>query len=332
MPIEIRTVDPHDEPTLRAWWEVGATATAERPGNPWPAWEVSRTALAAENPEHDTTLLGAFDGDVMVGAVLFLAPLNDNLHTCRFDVYVVPTRRREGFGTQLLADAEARAAALGRTTLLSEGYVPPGETGPAERFAAARGYAVASREGFKELLLIDYRRRRPDQVTAVGDAADAYEILTFDTTCPDEHLDSFGRLLGTLIAEIPLGDLDLEDSEWSPERLRAAERRLVGIGRHVLTALAIAPDGSVAGSSDVRINEAEPTHGHVGVTLVDPAHRGHRLGLALKLATHDLAIASYPECVSVDTCNAEVNEHMNAVNEALGYRSIETLLELQKRL
>lgn len=43
-------------------------------------------------------------------------------------------------------------------------------------------------------------------------------------------------------------------------------------------------------------------------------------------------MASYPECLSLDTCNAEVNEHMNAVNEALGYRSIETLLELQKRL
>ena len=41
-------------------------------------------------------------------------------------------------------------------------------------------------------------------------------------------------------------------------------------------------------------------------------------------------MATYPECVSVDTCNAEVNAHMNAVNEALGYRSIETCLELQK--
>ena len=28
-----------------------------------------------------------------------------------------------------------------------------------------------------------------------------------------------------LISEIPLGDLDLEDSEWTPERLRAAEQR-----------------------------------------------------------------------------------------------------------
>ena len=52
----------------------------------------------------------------------------------------------------------------------------------------------------------------------------------------------------------------------------------------------------------------------------------------MKVATHDLALTAYPGLVSLDTSNAEVNTHMNAVNEALGYRTIETLLELQKRL
>lgn len=332
MPLDIRAIDVHDETALRAWWEVGKAATAERPGNPFPAWEVSRTALPADNPERDTTLVGAYDGDDMVGCALVLFTRIENLHTCGFDLYVVPTRRREGIGTHLLAAVESMAASRGRSTLQCEGYVPPGETGPAELFAAARGYEVASREGFKELTMGDYHSRRAALAVAVGGAADDYDIVTFDTVCPEEHLASFGRLLGMLIAEIPLGELDLEDSEWTPERLRAAEQRCVGIGRHILTALAIAPDGSVAGSSDVRINEADPSHGQIGITLVDPAHRGHRLGMALKLATHDLAASTYPECVSVDTCNAEVNEHMNAVNEALGYRSIETLLELQKKL
>jgi GNAT superfamily N-acetyltransferase len=332
VPLEIRTIDPHDETALRAWWEVGRAATAERPGNPFPAWDFSRIALPAGNPEQGTTLIGAFDGNAMVGAVLFLLPLKENLHTCWFDLYVVPSRRREGIGTRLLIDVEARAVEHGRSTLQGAGFVPPGETGPAERFALARGYAVASREGFKELSLSDYLDRRAGLVADVGDAADDYTVVTFDTVCPEEHLASFGRLLGMLIAEIPLGDLDLADSDWTPERLRAAEQRCVGIGRHVLTALAIAPDGSVAGASDVRINDADPAHGQIGITLVDPAHRGHRLGLALKIATHDLALATFGDLRTVDTCNAEVNQHMNSVNEALGYRSIESLLELQKKI
>ena len=58
----------------------------------------------------------------------------------------------------------------------------------------------------------------------------------------------------------------------------------------------------------------------------------YRLGLALKVTTHDLVRAAYPALLTVDTSNAEINTHMNAVNETLGYRPIETLLELQKVL
>lgn len=332
MPIEIRQVDRHDEAQLRAWWEVGRAASAERRGDPWPPWQVSRVALPADNPERDTTLVGAWDGGRMVAASLVLLPTEENLHTVGVDVYVDPTRRREGLGTALLADVEHRAGAAGRSTLLAEVYSPPEEAGPGEAFALARGFTVASREGVKELDLATYGRRRPQVVDQVGGAPDDYRFVTFDTVCPEEHVAGFGRLLSTLLAEIPLGDLDLTDSEWTPERLRAAERRWVETGRHVLTALAIAPDGSVAGSSDARVNDADPVHGDVGVTLVAREHRGHRLGLALKLATHDLVLATYPSVRSLRSTNAESNAHMNAVNEQLGYRKVETLLEMQKRL
>ena len=193
------------------------------------------------------------------------------------------------------------------------------------------GYAVASRESIQELALSDYVARR-NALAADAPVPDGYRILTFDTVCPDEHVESFGRLLGMLMDEVPLGELDLEASEWSPERVREAEQRQVSIGRHVHTSMAIAPDGSVAGVSDVRVDDDDPAHAQVGITLVDPAHRGRRLGLALKLATHDLVASSYPLLERVDTSNAEVNTWMNAVNEALGYRTIETLLELQKKL
>ena len=61
--------------------------------------------------------------------------------------------------------------------------------------------------------------------------------------------------------------------------------------------MAIAPDGSVAGVSDVRVDDSDPAYGQIGITIVDPAHRGKRLGLALKTATHDLAVATWPELV-----------------------------------
>jgi GNAT superfamily N-acetyltransferase len=328
--VDIEQINPHNQAALRAWWEVGHAATADRPGKPWPRWEQSRVALPADDPERGVTLLGAIDGREMVGAGLLTRPLKENLHSAMAFAFVRPDRTREGIGRRLVEELEVIAAGDRRTTIQSEAYLPPGGAGTSpEAFAGAMGYAVASRESIKELDLADYRTRRDGLDVALPAG---YRIITFDTVCPDEHLASFGRLLGTLMDEVPLGELDLGASEWSPARIREAEQRLVDIGRHVQTAMAIAPDGSVAGVSDVRVDDTDGEHAQVGITIVGPAHRGHRLGLALKVATHDLALATYPGLVAVDTSNAEVNAHMNAVNDALGYRTIETLLELQKKL
>ncbi|KQV72685.1 hypothetical protein ASC64_20275 [Nocardioides sp. Root122] len=329
--VDIEQINPRNQAALRAWWEVGHAATAYRPGKPWPVWEQSRVALPADNPERGITLIGAIDGREMVGAGLLTRTLRDNLHSAMAFAYTRPDRVREGIGRRLVEELEVVAAGDGRTTVQSEAYLPPGGSGVPEAFAAAMGYDVASRESIKELTLGDYLARR-EALAAEAPVPDGYRVITYDTVCPEEHLESFGRLLGMLMTEVPLGELDLEDSEWGPERIRDAEQRQVAIGRHVQTAMALAPDGSVAGVSDVRVDDSDPTYGQVGITLVDPVHRGRRLGLALKVATHDLAVAAYPELVSVDTSNAEVNTWMNAVNDALGYRTIETLLELQKKL
>ncbi len=331
MAVDIEQINPRNEAALRAWWEVGHAANADRPGKPWPLWEQSRVALPADNPERGITLLGAIDGREMVGAGLLTRALQENLHAATAFAYTRPDRTREGIGRRLVEELEVVAAGDGRTTIQSEAYLPPGGSGGPEAFAEAMGYGVASRESIKELAVADYLARR-DALAAEAVSADGYRVITFDTVCPEEHLASFGRLLGMLLAEVPLGELELEDSVWTPERLRAAEQRQVEIGRHVLTAMALAPDGAVAGVSDVRIDDTDHQHGQVGITIVDPAHRGHRLGLALKLASHDLAVATYADLAVLDTSNAEVNTHMNAVNDALGYRSIETLLELQKKL
>ena len=66
--------------------------------------------------------------------------------------------------------------------------------------------------------------------------------------------------------------------------------------------------------------------------MVLPEHRGHRLGLATKLASHRALRAAVPACRLVTTSNAEVNMHMNAINEAIGYRLVETLVEYHRTI
>ena len=70
----------------------------------------------------------------------------------------------------------------------------------------------------------------------------------------------------------------------------------------------------------------EPTvadHAWQFLTVVDPAHRGHRLGLAVKLANLRYALGHEPALRVIDTWNAAANRHMIAINEALGFRPVD---------
>ena len=67
-------------------------------------------------------------------------------------------------------------------------------------------------------------------------------------------------------------------------------------------------------------------------TLVEPAHRGHRLGMATKVANLRWVLAEEPDRDRVYTMNAEVNDNMIAINEALGFKPVERHVSLTRKL
>jgi ribosomal protein S18 acetylase RimI-like enzyme len=150
--------------------------------------------------------------------------------------------------------------------------------------------------------------------------------------CPDDLIESFGAAVSRVMSLIPQGDLDLEDADFTVERLRGHEQRRMAIGVANFESAAVAPDGTVVGLTGVRVNLHDPRVAHIGVTMVLPEHRGHRLGLATKLASHRALREQVPACRLVVTSNSELNTHMNAINQAMGYRRLETLLEYHRTL
>jgi GNAT superfamily N-acetyltransferase len=59
--------------------------------------------------------------------------------------------------------------------------------------------------------------------------------------------------------------------------------------------------------------------GRVMLTTVSRPHRGHRLGLLVKTAMLEWLAAAEPKLERIQTGNAADNEHMIAVNDALGF-------------
>jgi GNAT superfamily N-acetyltransferase len=333
--LEIRSIDPFDEPLLHEWWATSHAAHAHRPYDLGFSWEFRRTSLTRPNPEREVILLAAFDGPDggrMVGAAELQFPLKDNTHLAYVAVDVPAESRRHGTGTRLLGEVEERVRVAERSHVLAEAFCPPGGTSAGREFGRAHGYAEA---GLEQVKVIDLLECGPAldalEAEVLGGLFD-YRIVTWGTETPEEYVESYCRLLSVFIGEMPMEDLALEDSEWTPERLRAHEARGRDLGRVGFVAAAVAPDGQLAGVHDLRPSIPDLAKAYVGITLVDRDHRGHSLGLAMKLATHRELRATYPQCRIVATGNAGVNEHMNAINERMGYRVVEDLISLQKAL
>ena len=78
------------------------------------------------------------------------------------------------------------------------------------------------------------------------------------------------------------GDLDVEDEVWDAARVRSNDDLRRRQGTWSETALAIAPDGTLAGLTEVSITDEGRGNCMQGGTLVLREHRGHRRGALAK--------------------------------------------------
>ena len=333
MTLEIREVDRTDEAQLRAWWDCGHEALSERTYDLWPSWEQSRVWLAHDNPEQQITLLAAYDeSGALAGCAHVQMPQVDNPHMVYADVLVPPPRRRRGTGSALLGEVERRTREAGRSVVLVEAFAPSGGESDGTRFGKHRGYAVASVEQQKVLDLAAAEPGWPHLQAWCEETQDGYRIVEWRDAVPEELIEDYAALLSGFMDQVPLGEMELEASVWTPKRVRRNEQRIRALGRADIHVGALTPDGRLCGITDTRVVPADPRIANVGITIVLEGHRGHRLGLAMKLAAQRTLRAEFPTCELLVTDNAGVNAAMNAVNEALGYRVVERSLDVQRRV
>jgi GNAT superfamily N-acetyltransferase len=323
--LAISEVDPLDLATLRRYWDV--EQAAQRHDRPAAVLRTFQTlALVGEKQAYyDHVLLAAVEGGEIVATADIGLSLADNQHLAEVEVHVRPDRRRRGIGGAVLAEVVDRCRALGRTTLFGEAHVPAGcELGgsASSAFAVASGFGSAHVE---DHLLLELPAEPPGQADPQG-----YRILTWGTRTPEEYLERY-RLMRTQMAiDVPSGELDAEPIVFDAERLRAGEARTERLYHRVI-AVAQAKDETFAGYSLVYLPHG--THEVIqDDTFVMSGHRGHRLGTALKLATLEVIRREHPERTALHTWTAVDNAPMQRTNRDFGYRPVERMHEMQRKL
>ena len=197
-----------------------------------------------------------------------------------------------------------------------------------------------ARRGFR-LGLVDVQRdlRLPVPESALAALAAeaaahhaAYTLRSWVGPVPDDILDSYAVLVASLPVEAPVGELHLEPEAVDVEHLRDREATLSRQGRTRYNTVALAADGQVAAFTDIVSSEHEGRRAFQWGTLVRRQDRGHRLGLAVKVANLALVQRERPDLTRVTTYNAEVNTHMIGVNQRLGFQPVERLGEFERHL
>ncbi len=209
---------------------------------------------------------------------------------------------------------------------------PLGDGAAGPRFARSHDYSLALTEVQRELSLpVDdaVLARLADEAAL---AHEGYELRSWAGPVPDELLQGWAELTSALTTEAPTGDLELEPEAVDLAAVREREATLARQGRTKYNTVAVSADGDVVAYSDLATTVHDPGRAYQWGTLVLREHRGHRLGVAVKVANLRLLQRERPDVLRLTTYNAEVNSHMIAVNEALGFRPVAWLGDFQKKV
>lgn len=338
MTLEIVRAHPDDTELFDAWYAAYAASAAHGRGESADVWQLGevRAELAVDGRERKKLAFAGRRDGVVVAAGWMELPQLDNLKRAELEVHVHPAERRRGYGTQLLDHLVGVATAAGRSVLGAEIRWPYDGGSDDQRagllFALSHGFDLVLEEVQRTLRLPVAAGRLDELADLAAEQHPSYQLRAWVGPVPDDLLPGWAELSASLDTEAPTGDLAIEATAVDLVAVREAEDLQARQGRRSVNAVALAPGGELVAYTQLMTTVHEPDRAYQWGTLVSRAHRGHRLGLAVKVAALRLLQADHPGVRRVLTWNAEVNEHMIAVNEALGFVPTERLGEVQRIL
>ena len=337
--MDIEQINPRNEPALAAWHTTVVAADVhgrEDTATPWKLPEV-QAELEDQTDVVRLVFAGIEDGRTMVVAGQIGMSLRHNLQQADVAVFVRPEHQRRGHGSRMLAHLETVARGHGRSVLNAEASWP--YAGPADGagsagagFLGAHGFRFGIGDVMRSLDLPVDDRLLADLAAEAAPHHAAYNLRSWVGRVPVELEVGWADLVSSLMVEAPVGDMERERESADVDELRRRQATIEAQGRTLFNTVALDPDGWPVAYSNLATSIHDPDNAFQWGTLVRGEHRGHRLGLAVKVANLRLFQSTAPVATRLRTWNAEVNTHMVGVNEQLGFRPVERLGEFQKRL
>lgn len=300
--------------------------------------EVLQTVFREQRYRRKAALL-ARDGDTVVGGAWLAMPLRDNTSVASCAPSVDPACDPAPVLAALWEHVLPQVREAGRSTVQvwtghvvdpsAPQVVPRTGVGSLPRDAKTRaleelGLALEQVERHSVLQVRLGLQAAARELPAAREAAGtAYRTLGWVGPTPQDRLEALARLMARMSTDAPSGGLELEEEAWDAERVAELDRVCVATGRtRVMTVAEHVGTGDLVAYTVVELPEDKPAAGYQEDTLVHSDHRGHRLGMLVKAQNLRRVADHAPDVQRLHTWNAGENEHMLAINVALGFRSV----------
>ena len=315
--------------------EVGNRVEVETYGTAEIVYEPAEELSKYLDPYQPHRVFVARVDGVIVGRGVAETHRGDDADTSWVSAQVLPEFRGGGIGRALLSATETAFPGIRKAIA----YVAGTELGGARlesptgfgsiaadaretRFLQAAGYRFEQVERLSRLALpLDgLDDLLEDARLASGDD---YRVHTWSGRTPERWLDDRAVLATRMSTDAPSAGLEEPENVWTAQRIRDSDDRWASNPRtRIVAAAEHLPSGRLVGYTMLSV----PREAHRAVdqwaTLVLREHRGHRLGMLLKVANLAHLDSVSPGHPSVLTFNAEENRPMLAVNEELGFVGI----------
>jgi GNAT superfamily N-acetyltransferase len=259
------------------------------------------------------------DDSAPVAAAQTIRHTRDNTETGGLWLSVDPAHRRRGFGTLLLEHCEQVLRAEGCTRVHDNTESPVEYGDAATEFALARGYRI-TQVALRQDLSLPVDDATLAAFTPELDPS-AYIIETSVDGLPEEWLEDRAVLSRRMSTDAPTGAIDLDEEDWDADRVRRLWNTPSGIWAVESVARDVESDRLV-GFTDIVVRPSMPEAAIQTDTLVLREHRGHALGLAMKVANLRALQREKPGVRSIRTWNADTNAHMIAINRRMGFQVV----------
>jgi len=314
--------------------DVGNVVEAITYGTTDLAYEPDEELPYYRDPFHPQRMLVARLNGTVVGAAHYETQAEDDADTAWIGVNVHPDHQGQGIGRALADAVEELSRAEGRAKVVVYHGVQD-STGPQLHPPTGFGSVPADDRSVRFLLARDYRLEQVERVSRlplpVPDLADRllaaqaasgpdYALHYWYGATPERWRADVAVLGNRMSTDAPSAGLEEPEETWTIERVIAADERDAASPRtRTVAAVEHLPSGHLVGYTVLSVPRQPYRSAAQYATLVLREHRGHRLGMLLKVANLAHLERVAPGHPSVTTFNAEENRHMLSVNEALGF-------------